>query len=108
MQDFYYCQIFSKIFFFDIKQSASLHRLKSTLGRQVLTPVRRSGRIDKYESMLPPVVRSHVQTASSPGQFAKNIENGDVCFLPNPNVQSEWNDIWAMKDGDKDSQDRSF
>ena len=71
------------------------HRLKSSLARQVLTPVRRSGRIDKVESRLPAVVRSHVPTVSSPRDFDTNIQDGNVYFLPNPNVDSKWNEIWG-------------
>ena len=83
-------------------------RLKSTLGRQVLTPVRRSGRIEKFESRLPSAVKSHVLTASSPSQFAKNIEEGEVYFLPNPNVTSKWNDVWSFKDAEEIKHDLSF
>ena len=71
------------------------HRLKSSLARQVLTPVRRSGRIEKVEPRLPAVVRSHVPTVSSPRDFDTNIQDGNVYFLPNPNVDSKWNDIWG-------------
>jgi len=83
-------------------------KLKSSLGRQILTPVRRSGRIDKFESKLPPVVQSHVPTASSPRQFAENIKAGEVYFLPNLNVPSKWNEVWAYKDADDCQLNVSF
>ena len=54
------------------------------------------------------MVQSHVLTASSPRQFAKNIEDGEVYFLPNPNVTSKWNDIWAYNDAEESKHDLSF
>eukprot|EP00795_Rhopilema_esculentum_P002547 gene2547-743_t len=84
-------------------------KLKSTLARQVLTPVRRSGRIEKVESRLSSVVRSHNRTVSSPRDLESNIRDGDVYFMPNPNVETKWNELWGVDStAVSDEQELSF
>eukprot|EP00794_Sanderia_malayensis_P020430 gene20430-22443_t len=83
-------------------------RLKTTLSKHVLTPVRRSGRFDRSQARLPSILRNHVPIASSPSALTKESEDQDIYFLPNLNLETKWNDIWekkeVIKDGEKEEK----
>ena len=86
--------------------------MKSTLAKQILTPVRRSGRIEKCKSKLPSVLRSHVPTLSSPSEMRQETKDGHVYCLPNLNVNCKWNDVWndehEAEDARTDEHEMSF
>ena len=72
-------------------------RLKSTLSQRVLTPVRRSDRIERAKSKLPPSLQEKFVTVSSPSELAKEVKNGDIYFLPNLAVDTPLNNAWSAQ-----------
>lgn len=68
-------------------------RFKATFGKSVLTPVRRSVRLEHASAQHPPVVQEHGLTVRTLGELPEEIQQ-DVLFKPNFAVRAELNEAW--------------
>ena len=70
-----------------------LCRFKATFGQPILTPVRRSVRLERASAQYPSVVQEHGITVRTLGELPEDIQQ-DVLFKPNFAVRAELNEAW--------------
>lgn len=68
-------------------------RFKATFGKPVLTPVRRSVRLERASAQHPSVVQEHGLTLRTLGELPVHIQQ-EVLFKPNFAVRAELNEAW--------------
>ena len=68
-------------------------RFKATFGKAVLTPVRRSVRLEHASAQHPSVVQEHGLTVRTLGELPEEIRQ-DVLYKPNFAVRTELNEAW--------------
>jgi len=68
-------------------------KFKATFGKPVLTPVRRSVRLEHASAQHPSVVQEHGLTVRTLGELPEEIQQ-DVLFKPNFAVRAELNEAW--------------
>ena len=70
-------------------------RFKATFGKSVLTPVRRSVRLERISTQHPSVVQEHDLTVRKLEQLPENVQN-NLLFKPNFAVNAELNEAWTQ------------
>ncbi|KAL9971466.1 hypothetical protein ACROYT_G017631 [Oculina patagonica] len=68
-------------------------KFKATFGKPVLTPVRRSVRLERASVQHPSVVQEHGLTVRTLGELPEGIQQ-NVLFKPNFAVRAELNEAW--------------
>ncbi|KAJ7377086.1 Cytoskeleton-associated protein 2 C-terminus [Desmophyllum pertusum] len=68
-------------------------KFKATFGKPVLTPVRRSVRLERASAQHPSVLQEHDLTVRRLGELPEDIQQ-DVLFKPNFAVRAELNEAW--------------
>lgn len=76
-------------------------KFKKTFGKQILTPVRRSVRLERASIQYPSVVQEHGLTVRTLEELPKDVQQ-DLLFKPNFAVQSELNEAWNKLQLDSD------
>jgi len=77
----------------DLKPKLVFCRFKATFGKPVLTPVRRSVRLEHASAQHPSVVQEHGLTVRTLEELPEEIQQ-DVLFKPNFAVRAELNEAW--------------
>ena len=69
-------------------------RFKATFGKSVLTPVRRSVRLERVSTQHPSVLQEHDLTVRKLEELPENVQN-NLLFKPNFAVNAELNEAWT-------------
>ena len=80
--------IFSNLLNFSL-----LFRLKSCFNKPVLTPVRRSMRLEKASCGYPTMLQEHLLTVRSLDELPEAMQE-EILYKPNMAVQAELNQAW--------------
>lgn len=78
-----------------------LFRFKTTFGKRILTPVRRSVRLERASVQYSSVVQEHGLTVRTLEELPEDIQQ-DLLFKPNFSVQAELNKVWNKLQLDSD------
>lgn len=76
-------------------------KFKKTFGKQILTPVRRSVRLEQASIQYPSVVQEHGLTVRTLEELPEDVQQ-DLLFKPNFAVQTELNEAWNKLQLDSD------
>jgi len=68
-------------------------KFKATFGKPVLTPVRRSVRLERVSTQYPSVLQEHDLTVRTLGELPEDLQQ-NVLFKPNFAVRAELNEAW--------------
>ena len=71
----------------------ALYRFKATFGKSVLTPVRRSIRVERVSTQYPTVLQEHDLTVRTLEELPEDIQH-NLLFKPNFAVHTELNEAW--------------
>ncbi|CAH3191341.1 unnamed protein product, partial [Porites evermanni] len=69
-------------------------RFKATFGKSVLTPVRRSVRLERVSTQHPSVLQEHDLTVRKLEELPENVQN-NLLFKPNFAVNAKLNEAWT-------------
>ncbi|KAM7432416.1 hypothetical protein ABFA07_017180 [Porites harrisoni] len=69
-------------------------RFKATFGKSVLTPVRRSVRLERVSTQHPSVLQEHDLTVRKLEELPENVQN-NLLYKPNFAVNAELNEAWT-------------
>ncbi|XP_027035966.1 uncharacterized protein LOC113664535 isoform X3 [Pocillopora damicornis] len=76
-------------------------KFKTTFGKRILTPVRRSVRLERASVQYSSVVQEHGLTVRTLKELPEDIQQ-DLLFKPNFAVQAELNEVWNKLQLDSD------
>ncbi|XP_066018000.1 uncharacterized protein [Pocillopora verrucosa] len=76
-------------------------KFKTTFGKRILTPVRRSVRLERASVQYSSVVQEHGLTVRTLEELPEDIQQ-DLLFKPNFSVQAELNEVWNKLQLDSD------